>query len=29
MNNDIIIYEDKNGITKINVKFMEDDVWLT
>src|SRR5574344_1478631 len=29
MNNDIIIYEDKNGVTKINVKFIEEDVWLT
>ncbi|MEG1146722.1 MAG: virulence RhuM family protein [Bacilli bacterium] len=26
--NEIVIYEDKNGITKINVKFMKDDVWL-
>ena len=29
MNNDVIIYEDKNGVTKINVKFMEEDIWLT
>lgn len=28
-NNDIIIYEDKNGITKVNVKFMNEDIWLT
>ena len=27
--NDIIIYEDKNGITKVNVKFMNEDLWLT
>ena len=27
--NDIIIYEDKNGITKVNVKFMNEDIWLT
>ena len=27
--NDIIIYEDKDGITKINVKFMNEDIWLT
>ena len=29
MNNDVIIYEDKNGITKINVKFIGEDIWLT
>lgn len=28
-NNDIIIYEDKDGITKVNVKFVDDDIWLT
>lgn len=27
--NDIMIYEDKDGITKVNVKFIDDDVWLT
>ena len=27
--NEIIIYEDKDGITKINVKFMNEDIWLT
>ena len=27
--NEIIIYEDKAGITKINVKFMNEDIWLT
>lgn len=27
--NNIIIYEDKNGTTKINVKFLDEDVWLT
>ena len=27
--NDLIIYEDKDGITKVNVKFIDDDVWLT
>lgn len=26
--NDLIIYEDKDGITKVNVKFIDDDVWL-
>lgn len=29
MNNDVMIYEDKDGITKVNVKFIDDDVWLT
>lgn len=24
-----MIYEDKDGITKVNVKFIEDDIWLT
>ncbi len=28
-NNDVMIYEDKDGITKINVKFINEDVWLT
>lgn len=28
-NNEIMIYEDKNGITKINVKFVNEDIWLT
>lgn len=27
--NDILIYEDKDGITKVNVKFVDEDVWLT
>ena len=27
--NEIIIYEDKDGITKVNVKFANEDVWLT
>ena len=28
-NNEIMIYEDKDGITKINVKFVNEDIWLT
>jgi len=28
-NNDIMIYEDKDGITKVNVKFVDEDIWLT
>ncbi len=28
-NSDLIIYEDKNGATKINVIIKEDDVWLS
>ena len=27
--NNILIYEDKDGVTKINVKFTEEDIWLT
>lgn len=27
--NDILIYEDKDGVTKVNVRFTHDDVWLT
>ena len=27
--NDIIIYEDKNGVIKVNVKFISDDIWLS
>ena len=29
MDNEIMIYEDKDGITKVNVKIIEDDIWLT
>ncbi len=28
-NNEVIIYEDKNGVTKVNVKFIDEDIWLT
>ncbi len=28
-NNNIIIYQDNNGITKVNVRFADEDVWLT
>lgn len=27
--NEILIYEDKDGITKVNVTFIDEDVWLT
>lgn len=27
--NDIMIYEDKDGITKVRVKFIDEDIWLT
>ena len=27
--NEIMIYEDKDGLTKVNVKFMNEDIWLT
>ena len=28
-NNGIIIYQDENGVTKVNVRFSDEDVWLT
>lgn len=28
-NNNIIIYQDENGITKVNLRFADEDVWLT
>ena len=27
--NEILIYEDKDGITKVNVKFTDEDIWIT
>lgn len=27
--NEVMIYEDKEGITKVNVKFINEDIWLT
>ena len=27
--NEIMIYEDKDGVTKVNVKFANEDIWLT
>ena len=27
--NNILIYQDDNGITKVNVRFSDKDVWLT
>lgn len=27
--NSIMIYEDKDGVTKVNVKFTDEDIWLT
>ena len=29
LKNDVLIYEDKDGITKVNVKFIDEDVWVT
>lgn len=29
MKNDLIIYEDKDGLTKVTVKFIDEDIWLT
>lgn len=28
-NNEMIIYGNKNGVTKVNVKFTDEDIWLT
>lgn len=28
-NNNILIYQDDNGITKVSVRFSEEDIWLT
>lgn len=27
--NEILIYEDKDGVTKVNVTFTDEDVWVT
>ena len=27
--NNIILYQDENGITRVSVRFVNDDVWLT
>ena len=27
--NEVLIYEDKDGITKVNVTFTDEDIWLT
>ena len=27
--NNIMIYEDKDGVTKVSVKFIAEDIWLT
>ncbi len=27
--NNIIIYQDEDGVTKISVKFNDEDIWLT
>ena len=27
--NNMVIYQDDNGITKVSVRFSEDDLWLT
>ena len=27
--NNIMIYEDKDGVTKVSVKFIDEDIWLT
>ena len=27
--NNIIIYQDEDGVTKVSVKFSDEDIWLT
>jgi len=27
--NSIILYQDENGVTNVNVRFSDEDVWLT
>ena len=27
--NEVLIYEDKDGETRVNVKFIDEDIWLT
>ena len=27
--NNIMIYEDKDGVTKVSVNFIDEDIWLT
>jgi|GEM_PF-4828045 len=27
--NEILIYEDKDGLTRVDVKIVNDDVWFT
>ena len=27
--NTVIIYQDENGITKVSVRFSDEDIWLT
>ena len=27
--NSIIIYQDEDGVTKVSVKFSDEDIWLT
>ena len=29
MENNMLIYQDENGITKVSVRLDEDDIWLT
>ena len=27
--NNIILYQDENGVTRVNVRFSDEDLWLT
>ena len=28
-NNNVLIYQDDNGITKVSVRFSDEDIWVT
>lgn len=28
-NNNVMIYQDENGVTKVSVRFSDEDIWLT
>lgn len=27
--NNVVIYQDENGVTKVSVRFSDEDIWLT
>lgn len=28
-NNNVLIYQDDNGVTKVSVRFSDEDIWIT